>query len=123
MLSDIDSHFPTLTNITTTKYNPVPIMVANIPFLHCYISLDNCIILNNPRVDQGSKKDLCFDRDPYFTGKNVRFEVETLNQINSGVDIHFVPRSKIGLLCSKAQFICATQTLKRNFLFIKVPDF
>ena len=79
------------------KYNPVPILTVSVKLLHLYISVDNCVILNNPRLEKGSNQDLYYDKDAYFTGINVPTENHSMNNIDGGIDIRQIPRSKIAL--------------------------
>ena len=119
ILQDIESIDPS----NRQKYNPVPILTVSVKLLHLYISVDNCVILNNPRLEKGSNQDLYYDKDPYFIGINVPTENYSMNNIDGGIDIRQIPRRKIALLCSKKQFVEATKTTKTNFVFINIPDF
>ena len=105
------------------KYDPVPILMMSIEMVHCYVSIDNCIILNNPKIDHQTKRDIYYDRRPFYVGRNIPQEGDPRYDINEGIGIRFVLRSKIGLLCSKKQFEMVIQGLKRNFVFIPIPDF
>lgn len=122
MKEDIDDKLKNAKKGTVPKYNPVPVLVLSLKLIHCYISVDNCIVLKNPTLESSTCTDMCYDIEPHFIGKNIILANPDFTEYKEGVDIRTVYRSKIALLCSKTQFKAVTDTMKKQFLFVNVPD-
>ena len=88
-------------------------------YVQQYIGFDNCIVLNNPRIDKTTKRDLVYEKEPWHIGINI--DNKLLSQFEIGIKVHTLPKKKIALLTPKQNFLKAIRQLNIDFLDIQVP--
>ena len=105
------------------KYDPVPLVVISRKMVNTYLSFDNCVILNNPRLDGQSMKDICYDAQPKFVGKNLqKFKLDFM-QYGRGIKLYSVTNSRAAILVSLSNLQPILDKSKKNFLKIIIPDY
>ena len=57
------------------KYYPIPIVVVHKKLIQAHFGFENCLILNNPRLDTGLKTDICYDYEPLYVGTNLNLKL------------------------------------------------
>ena len=104
------------------KYDPVPLIIVSQQLIKEYISFDNVIILQNPQIEKTNMQEVFYDASPKFVGKNLLKKRIFFEQYGVGIDVGKIPKKHIAIIVPELEFQTLIPTLKKKFLFIKVPD-
>ena len=100
-------------------YDPVPLIVVSGRYVQKYIGFDNCVILNHPRIDPETKKDIYYEINPSHIGKNV--DKDLMNQFEKGIKVQKIPNKRLALITPKNAFLQAIKSLAIDFVDIELP--
>ena len=103
------------------RYLPSPIITMTYKYVSKYISFDNCIILNNPEVD--SKNEICYNRDPYFIGKNIDAINHDFKQTANGITVQNIQKKCIALVVEKESMLRICEQLSNSIVEIPIPEY